>query len=184
MFENLGRAAGSYGGAGFALGFSGARRFALVTGLLTVFATSAAGADPVCSDDAIFLRAPDGTQVRFSVEIADDAPERAQGLMNRPSLAASAGMLFVYPHPKAVSFWMKNTLIPLDMLFVDSTGKVTVVHPMATPLDETGIDGGEGVQFVIEINGGMAKSLGLVPGTVLLHPVVAQADAKWPCPVQ
>ena len=69
-------------------------------------------------------------------------------------------MLFVYEGPRRVAFWMKNTLIPLDMIFADATGRVTRVHANAVPLDETPIDGGEGVQFVLEINGGLADAAG------------------------
>jgi uncharacterized membrane protein (UPF0127 family) len=139
-------------------------------------------AAPACSETAVFFRSPSGDLMRFSVEIADDSAERAQGLMNRTSMPSSSGMLFIYPAPGPVSFWMKNTLIPLDLVFVDATGLVTQVHPMAQPLDESGIDGGLDVQFVIEINGGLAKALGLVPDSVLLHPAVEQSIAKWPCP--
>ncbi len=119
--------------------------------------------------------------MRFSVEIADDEGERAEGLMNRETMAASKGMLFVYAAPRHVTFWMKNTLIPLDMLFVDPAGQVLQVHPMARPLDLTAIDGGKGVQFVLEINGGMAAQLGLKPGSVLRHPAIDQSRALWPC---
>ncbi len=170
------------------MGFRGARRIALtrwlLAGCLGLVAALPGWAAPVCSQGAAFLQSPGGAVVRIAIEIADAADERAQGLMNRESLPASAGMLFVYPEPKPVSFWMKNTLIPLDMLFLDASGVVTSVHSMARPLDETGIKGGDDVQFVIEINGGMAKALGLVPGTALLHPAVPQDIAKWPCPVQ
>ncbi len=143
---------------------------------------SGAGATAICSDSAVFLRTPTGTELRFSVEIADDAEERSLGLMNRDSMARSSGMLFVYPKPKRATFWMKDTLIPLDMIFIDQTGLVTQVHPMAVPLDRTGIDGGEGVKFVLEINGGLAKILGITPGSALLHPVVDPDLAVWPCP--
>lgn len=101
--------------------------------------------------------------------------------MNRPALPSSAAMLFVYPGPRRASFWMKNTLIPLDILFADQTGTVLAVHPMAVPLDETPINGGEGVMFVVEINGGLARTLGLGAGAVILHPAIDPALAKWPC---
>lgn len=101
--------------------------------------------------------------------------------MNRDAMAASKGMLFVYDAPRRVNFWMKNTRIALDMLFVDATGQVLRVHPMAKPMDTTSISGGEGVQFVLEINGGLAGQLGLVPGSVLRHPAIDQGGAIWPC---
>ena len=140
----------------------------------------AASAAAACSETAVELRSG-GSVVRFNVEIADTDAERALGLMNREKLAASSGMLFVYDAPRHASFWMKNTLIPLDMIFIDSVGRVTKVHPQAKPLDRTSIDGGEGVAFVLEINGGLAKRLGIVAGSELRHVVVDQATAVWAC---
>ena len=67
---------------------------------------------------------------------------------------------------------MRNTLIPLDMIFADGAGRIARVHAMAVPLDETPIDGGEGIQFVLEINGGMADRLGLPPGAQMRHPAI------------
>jgi uncharacterized membrane protein (UPF0127 family) len=67
---------------------------------------------------------------------------------------------------------MKNTLIPLDMIFADERGVVTSVHANAVPHDLTTIDGGEGVRFVLEINGGLAKRLGIVPGSEMRHPAI------------
>lgn len=134
-----------------------------------------------CAPDAVELRTPSGSVARFSVEVADDAEESARGLMFREKMATSAGMLFVFPAPKHASFWMKNTLIPLDMIFADQTGLVTRVHPQAVPHDETPIDGGPGVAFVLEINGGLAARMGIAEGTVLRHPAVAQGAAAWPC---
>jgi uncharacterized protein len=147
-----------------------------------VLALSLAG--PVaaaCSADSAELRSPGGTTMRFSVEVADTDAERAQGLMFREAMATGAGMLFLYEKPQRASFWMKNTLIPLDMVFADATGTVTRVHDRAVPGDLTGIDGGEGVLAVLEINGGLAARLGIVPGTVLRHPAFDQAIAAWPC---
>lgn len=89
-------------------------------------------------------------------------------------------MLFVYDRPQRVSFWMRNTLIPLDMIFMDEAGRVTRVHENAIPLDETGIPGGDEVQYVLEINGGLASRLGIDVGSELRHPIIGD-DAAWPC---
>ena len=159
------------------MGSSGTR-----TGLIALFgmmfgvAVSAA----TCDISSIDLRSGNAV-ARFNIEVADTDAERAQGLMDREKLAASAGMLFVYKTPRRASFWMKNTLIPLDMIFADASGRVTQVHPMAKPLDLTPIDGGDGVLFVLEINGGLAKRLGIQAGTQLRHPLLDQAIAVWPC---
>lgn len=125
------------------------------------------------------MRGPFG-QARFNVEVADDGEERAQGLMFREKMARSSGMLFIYPAPQRASFWMKNTLIPLDMIFTDGSGRVTRVHSNAVPGDLTPIDGGEGVVAVLEINGGLAARMGIAPGAELRHPSFGDA-AAWPC---
>lgn len=137
-----------------------------------------------CAPAHVELRQPDAGIVRFNVELADDPAERSRGLMFRESMPKSAGMLFLYERPQRAVFWMKNTLIPLDMIFADETGLVTAVHANAIPHDETGIDGGEGVLAVLEINGGLAEKLGIVPGSVLRHPGLEQTTAAWPCAAQ
>jgi len=133
-----------------------------------------------CATDVLELRGPAGTQ-RFSIEVADDEAERNQGLMFREKMPLSAGMLFVYEQPKHAFFWMKNTLIPLDVIFADATGRVMQVHANAVPLDETAIDGGEDVAFVLEINGGLAQQMGIAAGAEMRHPSIAQSGAVWPC---
>lgn len=133
-----------------------------------------------CRADVVWIKGEFG-QARFSVEIADDNDERALGLMNRPSMATSAGMLFIYEKPQALSFWMRNTLIELDMLFVDPTGVIRSIHHRAIPLDETPIHGGRGLTHVLEINGGLARQLGVDVGDQLRHPSFAQDEAAWPC---
>lgn len=151
------------------------------TWFLTGFALlmpAAAGA--ACAPDTVELRGPSG-MARFTVEVADTGAERAQGLMFRESMARSAGMLFVYESPQRASFWMKNTLIPLDMIFADETGRVTRVHSNAVPHDTTPIDGGEDVRFVLEINGGLAARMGIGEGAELRHPAIPQETAVWPC---
>lgn len=133
-----------------------------------------------CRDDRVGLRGPWG-EARFTVEIADDSQSQQQGLMHREHLAQNAGMLFVYDSPQHARFWMRNTLIPLDMIFADPTGRVTRVHDNARPLDETVIDGGPGISHVLEINGGMAKAVGISVGDALQHPTIAPEQALWPC---
>ena len=143
------------------------------------FMTTASAGLSACADDTVWLRGEFGT-ARFSVDVADDAEERARGLMFVEHMPASAGMLFVYPEARRVAFWMKNTFIPLDILFADDAGRVIRVHEQAIPGDETPLPGGGEVQFVLEINGGLAAELGITPGTELRHPAIS--DAAWPCP--
>ena len=133
-----------------------------------------------CSEDQVFLRG-DWGEARFSIELADDDAERARGLMHRESLPMSSGMLFVYPKPRFAGFWMKNTLISLDMLFLDATGTVTHIHHEAIPHDETPIIGGNNILAVLEINGGLARQMGIKVGSQMRHPAFEKAKAGWPC---
>lgn len=132
-----------------------------------------------CSADQLIVSGDFG-EARFSVEVMDDNEGRARGLMNRPSLATSAGMLFVYDRPRSVSFWMENTLIPLDMIFTDGRGVVTRIHENAIPLDRTPIFGGDAVFAVLEISGGLSAKLGLEIGDRFQHPAFGP-DASMPC---
>jgi len=134
-----------------------------------------------CRADLALFSLPRGGEARFSIELADTPAERAQGLMARTSLPASTGMLFIYETEREVAFWMKNTLIPLDMIFIDATGEVVAVHENAVPLDETPIPSGVPVQMVLEIRGGLARRIGLVPGAHLAHPAIDPARALLPC---
>ena len=151
----------------------------LLTTVLAL-AVSAGAAIAGCDAGKVDLRGDWGS-ASFTVEVADDNAERAQGLMNRETMARSAGMLFVYPQPRPTRFWMRNTLIPLDMIFLDATGTVYSVHHEAQPLDETLIFGGNEIQYVLEINGGLSRQLGIAPGTQLRHPAIDAGQAAWPC---
>ena len=115
------------------------------------------------------------------VEVADDQAERAQGLMHRKSMSAGAGMLFVYQKTAPSTFWMENTLIPLDMLFADESGRITHIHHNAVPLDRTLISSAGPVRYVLEINAGLSRALGLSVGSELRHPSILQNLAIWPC---
>lgn len=134
-----------------------------------------------CKVDRVTLRGDFG-QVAFTVEIADEDHEQATGLMHRPSMPRFSGMLFDFQTPGPRNFWMENTLIPLDMLFIDPAGVVQHIHPMAVPLDRTPISSvSRDIRYVLEINGGMAERLGLAPGVQMQHPSVAPEAAVWPC---
>ena len=111
----------------------------------------------------------------FTVEIADDNAERAKGLMFRDHLAADAGMLFDYGEEQFTSFWMQNTLIPLDMIFIGADGTVKNIHVNAKPMDTTSIPSGVPVRFVLEIPGGRSKQIGLAVGDRMDHPRVGSA---------
>ena len=141
--------------------------------------TGATQAFAECSIETVAMRGAFGSAL-FAVDVADDAEERAQGLMFVEQMPTMKGMLFVYDHPQRVSFWMRNTLIPLDMVFVGADGVVDNIHSMAQPLDETPIFGGTDIQYVLEINGGMAERLGLSVGDQMQHPSFGEA-AIWPC---
>ena len=126
------------------------------------------------------MRTPAGGFARFRVELARTPAEQARGLMHRTSMPEWAGMLFIYPRPQTASFWMRNTLIPLDMIFIAPDGRVAHVHENAIPLDETPIHGGSGILAVLEINGGLSARLGIAPGAVVRHPAFGR-DAAWAC---
>lgn len=144
---------------------------------LTIWAGQAMAA---CQPDVVSLRG-DWGETRFGIELADTPQERSRGLMFRESMPRGAGMLFVYEQPQRASFWMKNTLIPLDMIFVDATGTVTAIHHRAVPGDLTPIEGGTGVLAVLEINGGLAETYGISVGTVLRHDAFSSGPPSWPC---
>jgi len=145
-----------------------------------VFISAIQGVAGECRDTLAALRG-DWGQAQFTIEVADTNAERAKGLMNRDSMPKSAGMLFVYPRPKTVGFWMKNTLIPLDMIFMDRTGTVRHIHHRAQPGDLQPKFGGDNIQYVLEINGGLADQMGMVVGTQLRHPSIPKDRAAWPC---
>lgn len=115
-----------------------------------------------------------GEALPFRVEIVATPEARAQGLMFRRSLPRDEGMLFVYPDAQRASFWMRNTLIPLDILFADAGGRIVNIAE-AQPLDETPLPSDGPVQFVLEIQGGLSKELGIAPGDRLVSPAMLAA---------
>lgn len=100
----------------------------------------------------------------FSVEIADNEAERERGLMFRKQMAADHGMLFDFQHDQPVSFWMHNTYIPLDMIFIAADGRILRIAENARPMSDALIPSGAPVRAVLELNGGTAQSLGIAAG--------------------
>lgn len=101
---------------------------------------------------------------RFKVEIADTDATRERGLMFRTSMAPDRGMLFDFKSPREVAFWMKNTLIPLDMLFISADGHVISIARNAVPMSEIPIPSGGAVLGVLELRGGRAAEIGAESG--------------------
>ncbi len=149
---------------------------------LAVFAllTTAAGVAFACDPDKIEVLAGQGSRT-FSIEIADDPDEQARGLMFRPALPADAGMLFIFDPPRPANFWMRNTMIPLDMIFIDDTGRVESIAERTDPYSERVSSSQGDVRAVLEINGGLSRALGIGPGTQVRHAAFRDAPEVLRC---
>lgn len=124
--------------------------------------------------DTLVIYADTGEH-RFDIELADDDEERRLGLMYRTELADDAGMLFDFGDPQPVSMWMKNTLISLDMAFIDEEGVIRRIAANTTPRSLDSIPSGANVIAVLEVNGGLLERLGVEEGDKVAHPIF-QAD--------
>ena len=120
---------------------------------------SSAGAE----EGSLALETASGSH-QYSVEIADTYRERAKGLMFRRSLPQRGGMIFLYDQPQAIGMWMRNTYIPLDMIFIAADGTVHRVETNTEPFSTDIIDSGGEVVGVLELNAGEANRIGLKPG--------------------
>jgi uncharacterized membrane protein (UPF0127 family) len=107
----------------------------------------------------------------FAVEMATTSDQHAAGLMHRRAMAADAGMLFLYPAGSRVAMWMKNTLIPLDMLFIGPAGRITHIAERTVPMSTELIGSNGPVRAVLELNAGTASRLGIKVGDRVRHPV-------------
>lgn len=112
----------------------------------------------------------DGKKHVFQIELALTPQQQAKGLMNRTEMAKDAGMLFYFGQADERSFWMKDTLIPLDMLFLKADGTISRIHDSAVPNDLTSVKSNGPAMAVLELNGGTAKTLGIVEGDKVKHP--------------
>jgi uncharacterized protein len=112
---------------------------------------------------------------RFNVELADTAEKRTVGLMYRPSMPTDSGMLFDFKTDAPVTMWMRNTRIPLDMLFITRDGRIANIAERTVPFSETTIPSKGPVRAVLELNGGTAARLKIKAGDRVDHPMFAKA---------
>jgi hypothetical protein len=140
-----------------------------------------AAGEPACSRDRLVVHGADGP-VAFRVELALTPEEQARGLMFRPSLPREAGMLFVYDPPRKARFWMKNTMIPLDMVFIDDAGQVANIAERTVPYSLSSHASDGAVRAVLEIGGGLSAVHGFEPGTQAIHPAFEAAPEAHRCP--
>lgn len=146
--------------------------------ILALTSALASGHALACVDDAIEIRTDAGVAT-YSIEIADDAAERAQGLMFRESMPRDHGMYFVYPTGRQVAFWMKNTPLPLDIIYINERGVICSIAADTTPYSEEALPSNCAAQTVLELNAGEAKAAGIRVGAPVRHPAVARP--AWRC---
>jgi hypothetical protein len=143
------------------------RRHLLVFALLLV--TLPARALENFTTSELTVQTAGGPQ-KFAIELALSDAQMEQGLMFRRSMPANAGMLFDFKHPTSVTMWMKNTVIPLDMLFLDNSARIIDTHERAVPYSTDIIASRVPARYVIELNGGTVARLGIKPGDQVISP--------------
>jgi uncharacterized membrane protein (UPF0127 family) len=114
------------------------------------------------------------TNVRFDVELAATPEQRSRGLMFRTDFPPDRAMLFDFGETRFVAMWMKNTPLPLDMLFAESSGRIITIAENTKPFSETVIDSGGPVRYVLELNAGTVADKGIAIGQILVHPVISR----------
>lgn len=140
--------------------------------VLSLFLFSAAA---LADETKLTIRTAAGVEHAFTVELADTPEQQSRGLMFRESLAPDAGMLFDFHVSRPTNFWMQNTLIPLDMLFIREDGSIARIQVNAKPLDTTSIPSGEPVRYVLEVPGGRTLELGIAAGDTVQHDRIPKA---------
>lgn len=149
------------------------RRAALATGAGALACLPPLAGPLALAPGELVIETPEGPR-HFTVELADTPEARAKGLMFRRSMPPDHGMLFDFEVEQPVAFWMKNTPLPLDMLFIDAKGVIARIEAGATPYSETPIPSGRPVRAVLELNAGTAARLGIAPGARVRHPIFEQ----------
>lgn len=135
---------------------------AFVLCLLLLTAACAEDAPPQPKQGALDFLDPGGAVIRsITVEIAEDEESRQRGLMDRRQLTLSEGMLFLFPVPDSLSFWMKNTMLPLDIMFVAADSSIINIARRTTPLSTTRVTSDGLAQYVVEVRGGFSDRFGI-----------------------
>ncbi|MCG3200581.1 MAG: hypothetical protein NFCOHLIN_00437 [Gammaproteobacteria bacterium] len=150
----------------------------LVLAALGSIVATIAHADPV--EAVVTVIAANGQGHEFVVEVADTEVRRQRGLMFREEVPADGGMIFIYDPPQVAAMWMKNTLIPLDMVFVDTEGEIVQVTSRTTPHSLEPISAGVPVSAVIELNGGSCDRLGIRAGDRVHYDLAATSTSSAP----
>jgi uncharacterized protein len=151
------------------------RDFAAVVALaLSALLSNAFADEPMLLDvDPAKLRViGNGPDAVFSVEVADEASERASGLMFRSDMPDDRAMLFVFDAPRRVAMWMKNTPMALDMVFADASGTITYIAENTVPQSLETISVPGDVLYVLEVKAGLTDALGIETGEKLVHPLI------------
>ena len=130
----------------------------------------AAGASRAAETSLVEIASKGGVHA-FTVELVDNDADRAKGLMYRKSLPEGTGMLFDFKRDQDVSFWMQNTYIPLDMVFIRGDGRILRIQENAEPLSTKLIPSGGPVRAVLEVIGGTTRKLGIAAGDRVAHPI-------------
>lgn len=146
-----------------------------LTGMLLLasgLARSQSGIEPLSAfpQSLLAVRTSGGTIINFKIWTADTPARDQQGLMFQRSMDLHAGMLFVFPKNERVSMWMKNTYIPLDLLFMNKYGVIEYIAVNATPFSEAIIGPSQPEYAVLELNGGACEKLGIKIGDSVIHP--------------
>ena len=153
----------------------------LITVLVTLFLFSGLpGASPAAAEDApglmtfghsdLTIATASGAKLHFTVEVAETPEQLERGLMFRDSMPADGGMLFLLGIEETASFWMRNTFLPLDMIFIARDGRITNIHHNAAPGSMAIISSTAPVTGVLEVNAGITNRLSIRPGDRVLHP--------------
>ncbi len=145
-------------------------RWAVALAAITL--ASLAWAQAISAPSEELVIATEAGPRRFQVEIADEPSERSRGLMFRREMADNAGMLFDFGAEEPASFWMENTYIPLDMIFIKADGTVESIAERTTPLSRRSVPSQGPVRYVLEINGGLSDELGIKPGDKVSGPAL------------
>ncbi|MEM7270494.1 MAG: DUF192 domain-containing protein [Pseudomonadota bacterium] len=146
--------------------------------LFLAFLLSAGSAEAACAPDSVEVKTRGGA-VAYQVEIADTQAERARGLMFREEMAPDEGMFFIFQDVRERAFWMRNTPLPLDIIYINKRGVICSIAENTTPFSDAPIPSGCAAAYVLEVNAGQSAARGLKVGAPVRHP--AMNKPVWAC---